>query len=204
MVVATDGGGVGRPGAATATLAEAVPPVPPSTEVTALVVLFFAPAVVAVTFTLKVHEALDARVALARLMLLDPVAAVIVPPPQLPVSPIGVETTSPDGNVSVKPTPLNVEALGLLMVKLSDVDPPTAMLATPKDFVIVGGATAITTPVGIRPMRLPASSVNHRLPSGPAVIPSNPAAALTPAPNTVTTPSDGRREPRSLRAQARR
>jgi hypothetical protein len=39
-------------------LAEAVPPVPPSVEVTAPVVLFFVPAVVPVTFTEKVQELL--------------------------------------------------------------------------------------------------------------------------------------------------
>src|SRR5438132_14268599 len=71
--------------AATKILDEAVPPVPPSTEVTAPVVLFFVPAVVPATFTLKVHEVLAASVALARLMLPDPALAVIAPPPQLPV-----------------------------------------------------------------------------------------------------------------------
>jgi hypothetical protein len=55
--------------AATVALADAVPPVPPSTEVTAPVVLFFVPSVLPVTFTLKVHEALDARVELAKLTL---------------------------------------------------------------------------------------------------------------------------------------
>ena len=43
------------------TLAEAVPPVPPSVEVTAPVVLFLAPAVVPVTFTAIVQEPLAGR-----------------------------------------------------------------------------------------------------------------------------------------------
>jgi hypothetical protein len=34
--------------------------------------------------------------------------AVIVPPPQLPVKPLGVETTKPAGNVSLKPIPPSV------------------------------------------------------------------------------------------------
>ncbi len=59
-------------GATTAIEAEAVPPVPPSVEVTAPVVLFLAPAVVPVTFTEKVHELLCARVAPERLMTLVP------------------------------------------------------------------------------------------------------------------------------------
>ena len=39
------------------TLAEAVPPVPPSVEVIAPLVLFFTPPVVPVTFTVMVQEA---------------------------------------------------------------------------------------------------------------------------------------------------
>jgi hypothetical protein len=160
---------VGATIAATVTLVEAVPPEPPSTEATALVVLFFVPAVVPVTFALKVQEPLDASVALAKLMLPDPAVAVIVPLPQLPVSPFGVETTRPAGSVSVKATPVNaVEALGLFIVKLSEVDPFSTMLAAPKDFTIVGGA--MTALMVIRPIRLPRTSVNHRLPSGPAVM----------------------------------
>src|ERR1700694_259105 len=89
------GGGGGGPAPTTVKLAEAVPPVPPSTEVTAPVVLCVVPAVVPLTFTLKVHEALPASVAPVKLMLPDPAVAVIVPPPQLPMSPFGVETTRP-------------------------------------------------------------------------------------------------------------
>jgi len=128
--------------ATTITLAAAVPSVPPSTDVTAPVVLIFVPNVVPVTFALKVHEAFDASVAPVKLTLPDPAVAVIVPPPQLPASPLGVETIRPAGNVSVKPTPVNVEALGLLMVKLSEVEPFSTTLPEPKDFPIVGGTTA--------------------------------------------------------------
>jgi len=177
------------PPAATVTLAEAVPPVPPSTEVTAPVVLFLVPSVLPVTFTLKVQEPLDVSVALAKLMLPDPAVAVIVPLPQLPVRPFGVEITRPAGNVSVKATPVNVvEALGLLIVKLSEVDPFSGMLAALKDFTIVGGA--MTAPVVIRPIRPgKLASANHRLPSGPAVMPLGRAPAVMPALNSVTTPS---------------
>jgi hypothetical protein len=100
-------------GATTLMLAEAVPPVPPSVEVTFPVVLFFCPAVVPVTFTEKVHELLAARVAPDRLMTPVPAVAVIVPPPQEPVSPLGVEITSPAGKVSLKPIPVSA-AVGLL------------------------------------------------------------------------------------------
>ena len=50
-------------GATTFTLAEAVPPVPPSVDVTFPVVLFFVPAVVPVTFTENVHVLLAAIIA---------------------------------------------------------------------------------------------------------------------------------------------
>src|SRR5437764_4933777 len=96
------------------------------------------------------HAALDASVAFPTLLLALPTAAVIVPPPQLPVSPLGVATTRPVGSVSVKPTPVNVvETLGLLRVKLSEVDPVSAMLRAPKQFTIVGGAAATVQTVTI-------------------------------------------------------
>ena len=79
-------------GAMMVTLADAVPPVPPSVDVTAPVVLFRTPADVPVTLTEKVHEAPAARVAPERVMLLDPGAALIVPPPQVPVNPLGEAT----------------------------------------------------------------------------------------------------------------
>jgi hypothetical protein len=93
-------------GATTLMLAEAVPPVPPSLEVTAPVTLFFSPADVPVTFTENVHELLAANVAPDKLITLPPAVAVIVPPPQVPVRPLGVDTTSPAGSVSVNPTPV--------------------------------------------------------------------------------------------------
>src|SRR5258707_10873166 len=80
-------------GASTFTLAEAVPPVPPSVDVTLPVVLFCNPAEAPVTFTMNVHEVFCARGAPDRLITLLPWVAVIVPLPQLPSSPLGVETT---------------------------------------------------------------------------------------------------------------
>jgi hypothetical protein len=94
-------------GATTVRLADPDPPLPPSAEVTAPVVLFCTPAAVPVTFTLNVHDALAASVAPVRLTLADPAAAVIVPPPQVPVTPLGAATCSPAGKVSVNPTALN-------------------------------------------------------------------------------------------------
>jgi len=55
-------------GETTLMLADAVPPVPPSTDVTFPVVLFFVPAAVPVTFTANVQLVLDASVAPVRLI----------------------------------------------------------------------------------------------------------------------------------------
>src|SRR5712671_306998 len=63
-ILAIDGG------ATTLMLAEAVPPVPPSTDVTLPVVLFCVPAAIPVTFTEKVHDALAASDAPLRLITL--------------------------------------------------------------------------------------------------------------------------------------
>jgi hypothetical protein len=132
-------------GVVTATLAEALRPLPPSTDVTASETLFFVPELLPVTLTLKVHEALSASVAPERLTLPEPALAVIVPPPQLPASPFGVETIRPAGKVSVMPTPVNeLVALGLVIVKLSEVEPLREMLAAPNDLAIVGGAKGNT------------------------------------------------------------
>ena len=123
------GDGAGVSPLMTLRLANAVPPLAPSTEVIAPVVLFFVPAVVPVTFTMKLHEAPPASVALVKLMLPDPAPAVIVPPPHEPVRPFGVATTRPAGSVSLKPTPESaVAAFGLISVNVSVVVAFRAML----------------------------------------------------------------------------
>ena len=95
-------------GPATIRVAVAVPPFPPSFEVTGPVVLFCVPEVTPVTFKEKEQEEIAESVAPERLTLLDPAAAVIVPPSQVPVNVFGVAITCPDGRVSVNPTPLKV------------------------------------------------------------------------------------------------
>jgi len=122
-------------------LAEAVLPLPPSTEVTALVVSFCVPVAVPETFTAKLQEAPPVRVAAERLTLPDPAVAAMAPLPQLPVNPSGVATSKPLGNVSVKPIPVSDEpALGLANWNVNEVIPFNAMFAAPKDIEIVGGS----------------------------------------------------------------
>src|ERR1700722_13437232 len=86
--------------------ADVVSPFPASVEVTALVTLFCVPRLLPVTFNAKLHDAPALSPAPARLTLVAPAVAVIVPPPQVPVRPLGVETRSPLGRVSVNPIPL--------------------------------------------------------------------------------------------------
>ena len=127
-------------GPTTVIWAEAVPPFAASVEVTALVTLFCTPAAAPATFTAKVHEAPAAKLEPDRLTLFEQAAAVIVPPPQVPVNPLGVDTVSPDGRVSAKPIPLRELAeFGLDRLKVSVVVPFNATLAAPKVFAIVGG-----------------------------------------------------------------
>src|SRR5438445_497037 len=111
-------------GASTLSEAEAVPPVPPSVEVTLPVVLLLLPAVVPVTSTEKVQDDPAAGDAVSvppdRLMVPLPAVAVIVPLPQEPVT-LGVAaTTSPAGKLSVNATPLSATLVfGFWMVKLN-------------------------------------------------------------------------------------
>jgi hypothetical protein len=95
---------------------------------------------VAVTLAENVHDAPDASEADARVTELAPALAVIVPPPQLPVSPLGVATTTPLGRLSVKLIPVNVEAVsGFAIMKVRETFPPTTTLDAPNDALIDGG-----------------------------------------------------------------
>jgi hypothetical protein len=76
---------VSEGGATTTRVAEAVPPVPPSLDVIAPVVLFCVPAAIPVTFTENVHWLLGARVAPDKVTTLVAWVAVIAPPPHEPV-----------------------------------------------------------------------------------------------------------------------
>lgn len=86
--------------------------------------------------TEKVHEAPGASVAAARLTVPDPAAAAIVPPPQVPVRPLGVATLICAGRLSVNAIPLRVaeSVAGFVTVYVSwdvplrgTVDPPKAI-----------------------------------------------------------------------------
>jgi hypothetical protein len=79
--------------------------------------------------------------------------AVMAPPPQEPVSPLGVEIVRPAGSVSVKPTPERAwVALVFWTVKLNVVDPFSGMDAAPKTLLMVGGAATVTLALEVLPV----------------------------------------------------
>lgn len=83
----------------------------------------------------------------------DPAVAVMVPPPQVPVRPLGVETTRPDGSESENATPVTAAVgLGFEAVNVSDVEPLSGMLAAPKEFASVGGATTVKEALEVLPV----------------------------------------------------
>jgi hypothetical protein len=79
-------------GAATVRVAEAVLPVPPFVELTAPVVLFLTPAVVAVTATETTHELLAAIDPPLNVRVISPGEGENVPPLQVPIA-LGVLAT---------------------------------------------------------------------------------------------------------------
>ena len=114
-------------------------------------VLFFVPVVVPFTLTEKVQEAPAASVAPERETALLPAVAVIVPPPHDPVRPLGVETTSPAGKLSVNPIPVSdiVLAVGLVIVNVRALVPLREIEEGVKVLEIVGGEGATTVTVAV-------------------------------------------------------
>jgi hypothetical protein len=137
-------------GATTIRLAVAVLPVPAFDEVTAVLVFVKLPALLPVKLTESV-QLLPAAI-VPPLRVREPVAAsAVAVPPQLFVSPLGVEIASPAGSVSLNPTPVSdtVFAAGLVIVKASEVVPFTAILGAPNDSAIVGAAGELGVGLGL-------------------------------------------------------
>ena len=69
------------------------------------------------------------------------------PPPHAGCAPV-VGTVSPEGSVSVNPTPVSATVLlGFVRVKVSEVVPFSAMFGAPKTLAIDGGATTVMVAV---------------------------------------------------------
>jgi hypothetical protein len=121
-------------------------------DVTGLVVFVRSPGSGACTITLKVHDPLGDRVAPDKLTLLDPEAAVMLPPPHDPVRPLGVATTSPPGRLSVNPTPVSPTLFTWETVKLRLVVAFTGIRLAPNDLLIEGGDSTVTLAVAAPPV----------------------------------------------------
>src|ERR1035437_3956560 len=77
----------------------------------------------------------------------------MVPPPQLPVRPFGVETTNPPGRVSLKPTPVRVVVVLLFcIVNCRLFETFSGMLAAPNAFMITGGPTTLILAFDVMPV----------------------------------------------------
>jgi hypothetical protein len=148
-----------------------VVPMPPSAEVTALVVLLFVPAVVPVTLRLTLQEPLAATLPTLRLRLPLPPTAPVTVPPQVLLRPVETETTSPAGNVSLNAIPLSADVFGLLIVKVSDVDPLSGTLVAPNVLVRLGGATTVMLAFEVLPVPPSVEVTCTELFFTPAVVP---------------------------------
>src|ERR1700676_3129196 len=109
----------------TKTPAEAAAPGNASTEVTVEVVLVSRPTSreTAVTLTLNVQDAPAASVAPVIVTRLLPAVAVVVPPPQLPTKPLGLDTSKPPGRTVTLPK-LLLSVGGFATNKVSVAVPP--------------------------------------------------------------------------------
>jgi len=132
----------------------AVLPVPPFVEVTLPLVLFFTPAVVAVTSTVTVQEPLAAIVPALKVNVVLPAAGAKVGAPQLVVVAFGVAATSkPAGKASVKATPVNaVPVFGFVIVKVKVEVPPTAIGSGAKFFAIEGALKTARVSFAVLPV----------------------------------------------------
>src|SRR4051812_12398923 len=93
---------------------------------------------------LNAHDPEAGMVAPERLTEFAPEAAVMVPPPQDPVSPLGLAMVKPLGNVSVKPVPVSaVAAFAFEIAKLKVDVLPAVMLDGVNDLAIEGRASTV-------------------------------------------------------------
>jgi len=129
-----------------------VEPVPPSVEVIALVELALTPSTVPVTFKAIAQVAPGASDAPLKLMLPLAEMAVAVPV-QVEFSALGLATTRPLGSESEKARLLSVTTeLGLVMVKLRLVEPPTGINEAPNTLLMVAGSPMLMVAEAVLPV----------------------------------------------------
>ena len=186
---------------ATANVAEAALPLPPSVEVTALVTLFLGPAVVPKTLTEMVQVPPAVTVPPARLTVVEFAVAPLTVPLHEFVRPGVAATATPAGKVSLKPLPVRAAAFRLPMLKVSVDVPFNAIDDGANALPIAGGDTLAPVTVNTAEAVLPlppsvevtALLILFFVPARvPAMLMLNvqvpPAATLPPARLTVVDP----------------
>lgn len=141
-------------GDATVRVAMAALPVPSSVEVTALLVLSFAPPLVAVILTVAVQELLAAMVPPLKVMMVAPPTGAYVGVPQPDLVALGVaDTCRPAGRESVKETFVRAALiLGLVMVNVRVLVPLTAIASGEKDLLMVRPVVTVRVAVAVLPV----------------------------------------------------
>jgi len=144
-------------GCKTASVAEALLPVPPSVDVTACVVFTALPMVVLVMSAVIVQLPPAAMVPpLSVNEVLPTAGAGLSVPPHVLLTFNGVAMLRPAGNGSVIPTPVSaVPAFGLVMVMVSVEVPPDAMPVGAKVLVTFGATVVLTLSVAVAVLPAP-------------------------------------------------
>lgn len=129
-------------GATTVMLAEAVFPNPPSMDVTLLVVLLSTPATVPFTTMVNMHVPRGGSVIPLAVRTLAVKVSTVAG--QDPADVTGPTAASPEGKVSVKPTPLNATVpFGFVIVKVRVVFWFSGTVGAANALWIIGGATTV-------------------------------------------------------------
>jgi hypothetical protein len=155
-------------GPTTNRVAVAVLPVPPLVDEIVTELMDVA-ADVPVTFTPTVQDPLAGKEPLEREKVPVP-AVVLATPPQVLVRLEGVAITRFPGRVSVNASPVWAFTLsGLVIVMVSDVEPPTGIDTAPKLLLTEGAETAnagLAAPTAMKPAAAPTSRTRARLRMG--------------------------------------
>nr|WP_249160202.1 hypothetical protein [Bradyrhizobium manausense] len=145
---------LGADGVLTVSVAVVELPLPPSVDVTTLVVLSLVPAVVPVTVTLNEHCALAAMV--APVIEILPGAVSVTVPPQTAALAFG--TVTPAGKVLVKLTPVSeLPALGFVIVNDNDEVAFTAIVVGLNEEAMLGADGVLTVRIAVVELPLPPS-----------------------------------------------
>ncbi len=136
-------------------VAEAVRPVPPLVDVTALLIFNLAPSVMAVTETLTVQVPPTGMAPPEKVIEVAYATGAKVGEPQFAVVALGVAATFiPDGKVSLKATPVRTVEFpaGLVRVKVRVLGALIRMVAGLKALLIVGGEVTLRVALAVLPV----------------------------------------------------